>query len=113
MNYSGALITGGGDRQGRAMAVALAAREIPVAVHYSTNASGAAETKSIIERAGGRAITLAAGQPPEHFARQRQSTPLKRGADVGDIIGAMNFFLDAPAVTGQLICVDGGQHLAW
>ena len=22
-------------------------------------------------------------------------------------------FLDAPAVTGQLLCVDGGQHLAW
>ena len=21
--------------------------------------------------------------------------------------------IDAPAVTGQLICVDGGQHLGW
>jgi len=25
----------------------------------------------------------------------------------------LGYFLDAPAVTGQLICVDGGQHLAW
>jgi hypothetical protein len=26
---------------------------------------------------------------------------------------ALSYFLDASAVTGQLICVDGGQHLGW
>ena len=23
------------------------------------------------------------------------------------------YFIDAPGVTGQLLCVDGGQHLGW
>jgi len=48
-----------------------------------------------------------------HFTGQRRNTILERGANVDDILGAMRYFLDAPAVTGQLICVDGGQHLGW
>lgn len=52
-------------------------------------------------------------QSPQHFARQRQSTILQRGADAADIVAALGYFLDAKAVTGQLICPDGGQHLAW
>lgn len=54
-----------------------------------------------------------ARQTPEHFARQRAATILRRGADAGDIVRALLYLLDAKAVTGQLICVDGGQHLAW
>ncbi len=54
-----------------------------------------------------------ARQSDEHFARQRASTIMKRGANPDDIVGAMRYFLNAPAVTGQLLCVDGGQHLAW
>lgn len=54
-----------------------------------------------------------ARQTPEHFARQRAATILGRGADAGDIVRALLYLLDARAVTGQLICVDGGQHLAW
>ena len=52
-------------------------------------------------------------QSENHFQRQRQSTVLNRGANAGDIVGALAYFLDAPAVTGQLLCVDGGQHLGW
>lgn len=52
-------------------------------------------------------------QTAGHFARQRAATPLGRGAGVEDICAALGYLLDAPAVTGQLICVDGGQHLAW
>lgn len=52
-------------------------------------------------------------QSETHFARQRAATILERGADPADIVAALAFFLDSPAVTGQLICVDGGQHLAW
>jgi len=54
-----------------------------------------------------------ARQSQKHFDGQRSSTILERGANVEDIIGAMRYFLSAPAVTGQLICVDGGQHLGW
>ena len=54
-----------------------------------------------------------ARQTEEHFAAQRANTILERGADPEDITQAMEFLLDAKSVTGQLICVDGGQHLAW
>lgn len=52
-------------------------------------------------------------QSADHFARQRAATVLERGADATDIVKAVGFFLDSPAVTGQLVCVDGGQHLGW
>ncbi|MBD3786299.1 MAG: SDR family oxidoreductase [Sphingomonadales bacterium] len=54
-----------------------------------------------------------ARQSAEHFARQRAATILERGADAEGICAALGYFLDAPAVTGQLLCVDGGQHLGW
>ena len=52
-------------------------------------------------------------QNAAHFAEQRASTVLGRGVDPSDITAALGYFLDAPGVTGQLLCVDGGQHLAW
>jgi NAD(P)-dependent dehydrogenase (short-subunit alcohol dehydrogenase family) len=54
-----------------------------------------------------------ARQSADHFARQRAATVLGRGADPQGICDALRYFLTARAVTGQLICVDGGQHLAW
>ncbi|MGH1454598.1 MAG: SDR family oxidoreductase [Paracoccaceae bacterium] len=54
-----------------------------------------------------------ARQSKDHFDKQRQSTILQRGAGAADICAALGFFLDSPSVTGQLICVDGGQHLGW
>jgi NAD(P)-dependent dehydrogenase (short-subunit alcohol dehydrogenase family) len=52
-------------------------------------------------------------QSKEHFDRQRAATILKRGANPSDITAALGYFLDAPAITGQMLAVDGGQHLAW
>ncbi len=54
-----------------------------------------------------------ARQSAAHFAAQRQATILKRGANPADICAALGYFIDAPAVTGQILCVDGGQHLVW
>jgi NAD(P)-dependent dehydrogenase (short-subunit alcohol dehydrogenase family) len=54
-----------------------------------------------------------ARQTEQHFARQRAATLLQRGADPSGITTALGFFLDSPAVTGQMIAVDGGQHLVW
>ena len=56
---------------------------------------------------------IGARQTQDHFDRQRAATVLKRGANPNDITAALGYFLDAPAVTGQLLCVDGGQHLGW
>nr|WP_275296995.1 SDR family oxidoreductase [Jannaschia sp. Os4] len=52
-------------------------------------------------------------QSEAHFAAQRAATVLGRGADPCGIREALRYLLSAPAVTGQLICVDGGQHLGW
>jgi NAD(P)-dependent dehydrogenase (short-subunit alcohol dehydrogenase family) len=54
-----------------------------------------------------------ARQTQAHFAAQRGATILQRGADPDGICAALGYFLDARAVTGQILCVDGGQHLAW
>jgi NAD(P)-dependent dehydrogenase (short-subunit alcohol dehydrogenase family) len=54
-----------------------------------------------------------ARQSADHFARQRAATVLGRGAGPADITAALGFFLDSPAVTGQFLAIDGGQHLAW
>jgi NAD(P)-dependent dehydrogenase (short-subunit alcohol dehydrogenase family) len=56
---------------------------------------------------------IGARQSQGHFNAQRANTILKRGSDAQGITQALGYFLDARAVTGQLICVDGGQHLGW
>ncbi len=52
-------------------------------------------------------------QSDSNFQLQRKSTILGRGANQQDITAALSYLLHAPAVTGQLLCVDGGQHLGW
>jgi NAD(P)-dependent dehydrogenase (short-subunit alcohol dehydrogenase family) len=54
-----------------------------------------------------------ARQSETHFARQRAATILGRGADAADIVGALRYLLSAPALTGQMLAIDGGQHLGW
>ncbi len=52
-------------------------------------------------------------QTSEQFARQYELMPLRRGTSPQEIAAAMRFILSAPAMTGQMIALDGGQHLAW
>jgi NAD(P)-dependent dehydrogenase (short-subunit alcohol dehydrogenase family) len=52
-------------------------------------------------------------QSEADFSRQRDATILKRGADPADICAAVRYLLTAEAVTGQMLAVDGGQHLIW
>lgn len=52
-------------------------------------------------------------QSAADFARQSGATLLQRGATPGEIAAAVRFVLDQPALTGQMIAIDGGQHLAW
>ncbi|NBB97591.1 MAG: SDR family oxidoreductase [Alphaproteobacteria bacterium] len=47
------------------------------------------------------------------YDASRRATVLGRGANLDDITAALGYFIDAKAVTGQLLCVDGGQHLVW
>ena len=52
-------------------------------------------------------------QSAEGFATQRKTTVLRRGANADDIVGALAYFLSAKSVTGQMLAIDGGQHLTW
>ncbi|WP_243611940.1 SDR family oxidoreductase [Shimia aestuarii] len=52
-------------------------------------------------------------QTEADFAAQRAATVLGRGASPEEIVAALCYFLEAKSVTGQLLCVDGGQHLGW
>jgi NAD(P)-dependent dehydrogenase (short-subunit alcohol dehydrogenase family) len=52
-------------------------------------------------------------QTPEHFARQSAEVPLQHGTSPEEIAAATRFILAAPAMTGQMIALDGGQHLGW
>jgi pteridine reductase len=54
------LVTGGGRRVGRALALALADRGVTVAVHYNESEKGAREVNASIAKRGGRAQTFGA-----------------------------------------------------
>ena len=47
------------------------------------------------------------------FAAEAANIPLERRADPAEIAQALRYLIDARSVTGQMIAVDGGQHLAW
>jgi NAD(P)-dependent dehydrogenase (short-subunit alcohol dehydrogenase family) len=52
-------------------------------------------------------------QTPETFATEAAATLLGEPVDPAEIARAVRYLMDARAVTGQMIAVDGGQHLAW
>lgn len=52
-------------------------------------------------------------QRPEDFEAEANNVPLERRATLEEIAAALRYLIDAPSVTGQMIAVDGGQHLAW
>ena len=80
---------------------------------FTRTAAQALAPKVRVNAIGPGPTMQGARQSDEHFTNQRRATVLKRGASPEDIVHALDYFLDAPAVTGQLLCVDGGQHLGW
>jgi len=52
-------------------------------------------------------------QSEDDFRRQSDALPLKRGPDPDEIADAALYLLEATSTTGQILTVDGGQHLAW
>ena len=49
----------------------------------------------------------------EHYQKKRRGTLLGRGSDVNEICRAIIFILSSPGLTGQMLSIDGGQHLEW
>jgi NAD(P)-dependent dehydrogenase (short-subunit alcohol dehydrogenase family) len=52
-------------------------------------------------------------QTAEQFNAQCGSTPLGIGTSPEEIVAALRFILSAPSFTGQMVALDGGQHLQW
>jgi NAD(P)-dependent dehydrogenase (short-subunit alcohol dehydrogenase family) len=52
-------------------------------------------------------------QSEEEFARECRATLLRRGVSVDEVTAAVRFLLETPSITGQMIALDSGQHLAW
>jgi NAD(P)-dependent dehydrogenase (short-subunit alcohol dehydrogenase family) len=52
-------------------------------------------------------------QDQSAFDDEAQATLLQRPASPGEIAAALRYLIEAPSVTGQMIAVDAGQHLAW
>lgn len=54
-----------------------------------------------------------ARQSQAQFERQAASTPLGRGTSPEEVAQAALMLLALPSVTGQMLALDGGQHLQW
>jgi NAD(P)-dependent dehydrogenase (short-subunit alcohol dehydrogenase family) len=52
-------------------------------------------------------------QSQAQFDRQCASVPLRRGTGPDEVGRAAVALLALPSVTGQMIALDGGQHLQW
>jgi NAD(P)-dependent dehydrogenase (short-subunit alcohol dehydrogenase family) len=50
------------------------------------------------------------GQSEENFAAMHAENPLGRGVEPADVVGALEYFLGAPCVTGQILVIDSGQR---
>jgi NAD(P)-dependent dehydrogenase (short-subunit alcohol dehydrogenase family) len=52
-------------------------------------------------------------QLQEDFQAQVAALILKRGPELEEFGRTIRFLFETPSVTGQMIALDGGQHLAW
>lgn len=52
-------------------------------------------------------------QSDSQFAQQVASVPLKCGPSLEEVGQTARFILSTPSLTGQMIALDGGQHLVW
>ncbi|MCB1462561.1 MAG: SDR family oxidoreductase [Nitratireductor sp.] len=81
-----------------------------------------AQTKTLAQALAPRIRVNAIGPGPsirserqaeEDFARQIDGLLLKRGPAMHEFGATVRYFYDTPSITGQMLALDGGQHLAW
>lgn len=53
------------------------------------------------------------GQSEAAFEREARTTLLQEPVSPADVVTAIRFLLETKSVTGQMIALDGGQHLVW
>jgi NAD(P)-dependent dehydrogenase (short-subunit alcohol dehydrogenase family) len=52
-------------------------------------------------------------QTAEQFRQQQLAVPLKHGSTPEEIAATLRFIMATPSMTGQMIALDGGEHLGW
>lgn len=52
-------------------------------------------------------------QDPSEFQKQVDGVPLRRGPALEDFARTITYLWSMKSITGQMIALDGGQHLAW
>jgi NAD(P)-dependent dehydrogenase (short-subunit alcohol dehydrogenase family) len=95
----------------------------PQFLSYTVSKAGLWTLTRTLAQALAPAIRVNAVAPGPSLKAERQSqanfdahvkgTLLQRPSEPADIAAAVAYLLVAPAVTGQMIVVDSGQHLAW
>lgn len=90
---------------------------------YTTSKSGLwTATRTLAQALAPRIRVNAIGPGPAlpsvrmdqaEFEKQARLTLLGRGTSPAEISAAVKFILSQPALTGQMIALDGGQHLVW
>lgn len=84
------------------------------ALWAATKTAAQALAPNIRVNAIGPGPTLANSQQTDQdFVNEVKAVLLGKGATPEEIAKAVYFILEAPAMTGQMIALDGGQHLAW
>jgi len=95
----------------------------PQALSYSLSKSALWTATQVLAQALAPNIRVNAIGPGPSFKNERQSQAefdkqtgavlLKRGPDAEAFGRTVRFLWDSPSITGQMIALDGGQHLAW
>ena len=81
--------------------------------NFTKLAAQALGPKIRVNAIGPGPVLKASHQTKEKFQNHRRKTLLGRGSDVDEICRAIIFILSSPGLTGQMISIDGGEHLKW
>lgn len=84
------------------------------ALHMATRTLAQALAPRVRVNAIGPGPTLAnTRQGDDDFARQSAAVLLGYGPRLEEFGRTIRWLVETPSITGQMICLDGGQHLAW
>lgn len=108
-----ALVTGGTRRIGAAIAHDLAAGGFRVAVHHHGSGRDAETLVADFNANGREAFAVEADLTGADFKRRTDALILKNGPSLDEFGATIRWLWNTPSVTGQMIALDGGQHLGW
>lgn len=98
-------------------------KPVPAYLSYQISKSALwAATISLAQALAPRVRVNAIGPGPVLPSKRQSQTdfdklvatlPLQRSATLDEIGAAIRFLVETPSITGQMIALDGGQHIAW